>query len=182
MDRDWDRELKALGEDLRRRFDQEIRDDAAEDERLTEQRRLRHRRLTDAAADSMNRGDTVTVISGDRSLSGTLVASQGDVAVLDTGRQVVDINLEGPVLIRVDERANTGGVVGSSEPRSFRARLAEYEQSGEPVEIIAASSNDALHGRIAVVATDHAVVQDATNRDWFLPLASIGMIVRSTPS
>ncbi|NIR42069.1 MAG: hypothetical protein GWN79_28635, partial [Actinobacteria bacterium] len=51
-----------------------------------------------------------------------------------------------------------GGRTVRGGSRTLRARLAEYEQTGEPVTLH--TSEGEVRGRIAVAATDHVVVDD----------------------
>jgi hypothetical protein len=85
-----------------------------------------------------------------------------------------DIRLERSILSRV-ERSTAGGHTVTGGSRTFQARLAEYEATGEPITILLPYLE--MPGRITVVATDHVVVTAETDMAT-VPIDLIDMIRR----
>ncbi len=168
-----------LGAELRHRVGEELRREAEDLEWDAERLRLRARSLTDVAHESMSRGDVVAIKTRLRSPTGRLVAVAGTLAILATQSGEVDVNLAGPVALRVMHRATHGGAATRGGSPSFRARLAEYELSGEELEVVAPELDEVVTGRIDVVGADHVVVVDRQDRSWALPLHTIALVSRS---
>lgn len=179
MDDDND-ELDAIARQLRwGPAGAELRAEAEETERESHQRRMRRRALSDVVATVAHRGDLVTVLTGGRALTGTVVAGGNDFLTLETGDLEVDVRLAAAVL-RV-ERRSSGGVSTLGGSRTLHARLAEYEQTGEPVTLVAPSLDFEKSGRVAVVATDHVLLLDGDGAECYLPLAAVTLVLRRRP-
>ncbi len=180
---DWDdAPLDELAAELRESVGDEFRAEAEEVERETAKGILRRRTLAAVASELMQRGDRVTVGTSGRSFTGHFVFTAGDLASLRTPSGDVEVNLAGPVFLHVAERAMRGGVAPGRGSGSFRARLKEFEQTGEPLEVVAPAAGQSLFGRITVVARDHVVLVDRDEREWFLPVAAVAFVVREAPS
>ena len=159
-------------------FDAEFRREAAELERDAETARLRGRTLADALVDLAARGDRVRIECGSNAVVGPVVHAAGDVAIVDASEREATLHLGGPISVGLVEAAARGGSVGRGASESFRARLLEFEMSGEPVVVV---TDAASHpGTIGTVAVDHVVVDRGTG-EWYLPLARIGFVTRPTP-
>jgi hypothetical protein len=117
------------------------------------------RTLLDVVRDCMHRGDTVAVRVGSASTTGTVCAVGDDLVSVASpdGRADFPVGTGTPLLVRVVERARSGGSRGQA-CTTFRARLLELEGSGHEVEV-ATGVGDAVRGRL-VVGRDHLVVGD----------------------
>ena len=177
-----DPEFNELARELRQELGDEFRREAEEVERLSELQRVRRRSLSESAAELMARGDVIQVDAAGATFKGQITASHGDLLSLDAGELEIDVNLGSAVSFVVIERRRQGGLEPATGSRSFRARLAEFEQSGEELTLVLSPSSDHLSGRIKVVASDHAVVEDGVGRDRYLPLGGIAAVVRERRS
>jgi hypothetical protein len=63
----------------------------------------------------------------------------------------------------------------------MRARLAEYEQTGELVHIVAPSISTEVAGSVIVVATDHVTVRRSDGGDVHVPIDAIALVIRPRP-
>src|SRR5690606_26592292 len=126
-------ELEALARQLREGAGRELREEAAEDETLTEIQRRRHRDLADVARIAMHRGDRVLVSGAGLHLAHPVTAVGDDYLTMETDDGAVDVSLAS-VVMSVESRSSGGrsGVPSTT----FRARLAEHEQSGAEVEVV----------------------------------------------
>ncbi len=159
-------------------FDDAIRGEAAEMEADAEAARLRGRTLGEAVADLAARGDRVSATCGAASLVGVLTNAAGDLGILTAGETEASLNLQGPLVIALVEESRTGGLLSRGGSRSFRARLSEFELSGEPVTVVGSSFSE--DGVIGSVASDH-VVLDRGSGEMYLPIRLIGFVTRPTP-
>lgn len=171
--------LEALAGELRRSAGQEWREEAETAE--TDARLLRERRrgLADVARDLLHRGDRVTATCGARSASGTVVGAGRDFVTLESEALWVEVRLE-TAIVRV-EPSPVGGGVQSGGSATWVARLKEFEQTGEDLEIWVPSASQGLHGMIETVAEDHLVVADRLGGRAYLPLGVVGMVIRQRP-
>ncbi|HUH06769.1 MAG TPA: hypothetical protein VML96_03075 [Egibacteraceae bacterium] len=149
----------------------ELRADAEEDERLAVQALLRGRGLADVARELAARGDTVSVAIADRSFTGAVTHSAGDLACITSAVGELDVRLTAPVVVTVLKRSSEGGRGKGHGPATFRARLSEHEAAGGAVELGALWAPP-LVGRIAAVAEDHVVLDSAGLRSY-VSLASV---------
>lgn len=159
-------------------FEEAIRSEAEEVEASAESLRRRGRTFADAVADLAARGDRVRAECGRTHLTGILSATAGDLAILVAHETEASLHLSGPVVISLVEESRTGGHVSRTGARSFRARLSEFEMSGEPVTVIGPFFSE--HGVIGAVAADH-VVLDRGSGEMYLPIRMIGLVTRPTP-
>lgn len=152
---------RGLDEDLRRlerRMDAELRAEQAEYEELAALAELRSRTLRHVALELLHRGDDATFLTPAGPVSGVVVATADDLAVVRSGTALVDVHLGAPVAIRLD-RGSAPRPAGAPPTRaaSFRARLAEREAARAVVDV--GTLVGPLPGvRIAAVAPDHVLV------------------------
>lgn len=173
-----DDELDELARMLREGAGRELRAEAAEDEELTEVQRRRHRDLAGVARAAMHHGDRVTAMVAGLHLGHPVVAVGTDYLVMDTGDGLIDVRLEAAVL-SVESRA-VGGSSAAPEAVTFRARLAEHEQTGAPVEVVTTDGRR-IGGRIEVAAIDHLVVTDGTGLTSYVPTARVAVVFSRRP-
>lgn len=167
-----------LARELRRGVGAEWRDEAEITELETRLGELRRRNLSDLAREAMHRGDVITVTVGARALTGSVMFVGRDYLVVKTPSVTADVRLDRALL--TISRQPVGGHTTRGGSATFRARLAEYEHTGEPVgfHLIGGAGN--LSGRIVVAAGDHCTVRTSDDQDVHLPVALIEMITRPT--
>ncbi len=168
-----------LAADLRQAAARELRWEAEDIESDAERSRLRKRDLAVVAHEVMSAGHTVTVSWRDTSVTGHVVYAKGDLAVIETGHAAASVNLSGPAVWKLVTEASHGGVdtsLGGSA--TFKARLAEFEQTGELVVVVSVHSDEIIEGRVAVAAVDHIVVESARGTIWFVPHGAIVMALQ----
>jgi hypothetical protein len=168
--------LDDLGRELRERVGHELRLEAEMIEQDAASVEFRRRRMADLAVELLSRGDTVTVIAGERSLRGRLSYARGDIASLETGHGPVDVHLSAGVALRIDERTSEGGTAPRSGSDTLRARLLEHELAGTNVEAWAPSHGINVGGSIAAVGKDHVILRDVDATEWVLLLQDIAWI------
>lgn len=154
--------LTSLAADLRRVAGAELRDELEITEAETEQGRLRHRSTVQVWEHAMHRGDAVSVITRHGRIGGTVDYVGLDYATVVRPDRAWDVRLERSVLATAD-RSPAGGHTVTGGSRTFRARLAEYEATGEAVTVLVPALDLELRGRIGVAATDHVIVIDGPN-------------------
>lgn len=170
----WDDpELAALG----RRFRDELRAEAEAYEQLAARDLLRGRDLGDVALELLHRGDVVAVAVGRRTFAGTVTYAAGNLLCLRTPSADLDVSLSAPVGLQVLERVRSGGRPRGRGPASFKARLAEHEQTQATLELGCPGLEVELRGRVAAVADDHLVL-DAEGRRWYLGLVAVAYALR----
>lgn len=140
--------------------------------------RLRRRTLAELAIEAMHRGDTITVTLAGRSITGTPAFVGTDYMVLETPTEVVDVRLDRVILTVVRRPRGGHRVQGGS--RTMKARLAEYEQTGEPVRVVCDTAGEEISGRIRIAASDHLLV-DTSDGQRVVPIAAVGLVVRNRP-
>jgi hypothetical protein len=168
-----------LARHLRSEAGSEFRAEAEATELEVDQGRRRRRRLQDIARESFERGDRVRVDAPGFSMNGRVSAVGRDYLTLEEGERECDVRLDGAALRR--ERSASGGGSGLPASLTFKARLAEYELSGERLTVAAPSMAAIIEGRITVAATDHLVVLDDLGAEWILPLSAVTMVIRTLP-
>ncbi len=158
----------------------ELRAEAEITELETHQGRLRRRTIHDLARQSMNRGDVVTVDVGGTSVTGSIDAVGSDYMVITTASAVVDVAFESVVL----RFARSSARGRSTRPGSatLKARLAEYEQTGETVRVVAPEVGIDTTGRVRVAAVDHVIVEDQQRGEMVIPYSKVALIFRPRPS
>lgn len=165
-----------LASELRESAGREWAEEAAEDERLTEQMRRRRLGLSELMAEMVNRGDRVSVEFGGHSFSGAVVASGDDVARIEGPGQVADVRLDRArwsVLVAADPSDHTGQPV-----ESFMALLRTFEADDSLVRL-ALGGGDMVIGRVKVVGEDHVEMADVDDRQIYVPLGMIFAAIRS---
>jgi hypothetical protein len=174
---DWPQDpLEDLARELRQTVGAEFRAEAEVTEHETHIGRLRRLGLADVARAAMHRGDVISLITGSRTITGVAVFTGKDYLVCQTPTEIVDAPFD-RVVIRVDPSAS-GGHTTRGGAITFKARLAELEQTGEPVTLVSADAGMEVFGTLAVVATDHCIVQDSDGPRFHLPINQITLIVR----
>ena len=172
-------DLDDLAAELRQSVSREIRWEAEDVEADALKLTLRRRSLSDAVAELLHRGDVVSFVTPPLTVTGLLTHCRVDLAIMDSGEATISANLAGPVVIRREQSARSGGSSSSGGSGSFKARLSELELTGEPVGIITPSTADVILGRITVVGTDHIVMIGPGNIDWYIPLPTIALVVQA---
>jgi hypothetical protein len=168
-----------LGRELRESVGGEFRRQAEEDEYAARKGVLRKRTLDQVAYELLARGDTVAVLAGDRRFLGVVAHANRDLLTLVTPQgDQVHVNLGGPIVLQVAERAPAGGK-GRDRfgPESFLARMRELELSELTVEVVAPPAGDPISGRIEAAATDHLMVIGDANLPSFVPLPWVAAII-----
>jgi hypothetical protein len=174
-------EFKKMDRELRERVGGEFRLAAEEDEFWAMKQARRTGTLSEIAYDSMSRGDLLEVWAGDSVFRGFVRHAKGDLLVLESQMRV-DVNLGGPVVLRVIEVAATAGtVVVTTGANSFSARLAEHEQHRTLADFIVPFSRAPVSGRVMIRAKDHVIVEGADSREWVVPLKWLAAVVVRRP-
>lgn len=168
-----------LAGELRQGAGREWREEAEEIEAETHVWRLRRKTLGEVAREALHRGDRLTVVCGERSAAGEVVGAGTDYLTLASDALWVDVRLDEVVIRR--ESSPSGGVEQTSGSTTWIARLKEFEQTGEDLEVWVPASRQGLHGRIETVAADHLVVTDRLGGSVYVPLGSAAMVIRQRP-
>lgn len=166
--------LKDLARELRQGAGAELRAEAEITERETHQGRLRKRTLADVARQAANRGDQVTATVAHRTFIGTVIHVGNDYLSLETAGEWVEIRLDAAHLRIRPNRS--GGLSTTKGSATLKARLGEYEQTGERIELIV-DGGEVLTGVVRVVAVDHVMFEE-THEETVAPLAMILAVVR----
>jgi hypothetical protein len=150
------------------------------------------RRLVDVARELMHRGDTVSVTAGGATFTGEVTDVGLDVLRVRTVAGAVDVQLAAmtagtgeqrharlpaPVVLRVVERARSGGRSSGGGPETFRARLLEHEADGIESAIGSALLDEDLCGTVTV-GRDQVRVCDRDGGETYLPIAWISWVMR----
>jgi hypothetical protein len=128
--------------------------------------------------EALQRGDLVTIRLQGRSLTGAVQAVGKDYLIIDDGQREIAARLEGTA-IQI-ERSQQGGRSGRPGSETFKARLSEFELSGETVMLVAPGLAMEIEGTIKVVASDHVIAADE-HAEWILPLAATVLAIRPRP-
>ncbi len=177
----WDPdEFAELGDELRRGAGAEFLAEAATVEEETHLLRRRRLDLGEVARELVHRGDVVDVRVGHRALSGVATFAGSDYLTI-RGR-AVEANVRlGAVALAVTRRSSGGHPVQGGAA-TFKARLAEFEHTGEVVTIVAPLLGLDLEARIRIVAADHLVADDGDGTEWVVPVAALTLVLRALPS
>lgn len=143
----------------------------------TQTGRERRNGLADIALAAMHRGDTVTARFADVVVTGEISAVGTDYISIETPYETADLRL-GYFALSVSKRAQ-GGKSGSPGSATLKARLAEYEQTGETVSLVLRDGRKWDASRLHVVATDHVAIGHEGEPRTYLPLAEIAAAFRS---
>jgi hypothetical protein len=171
-------EFDDLAGELRRRMAAEFRSEAEEVERLVQLQRRRKAVLRDVATAAMHQGQGVTVRCLGEEWSGELLAVGSDYLSLLTATHFIEARLDSIVIGLTPARQ--GGRTGKPASDTFKARLTEFELTGEAVTLRCSSPILEVSGVIEVVATDHVEMRLPTER-CYLPLDGVVMAIRSRP-
>jgi hypothetical protein len=144
-----DSEFDELASELRQQVGGEFRMEAEAVEEDAAKLVLRKRDLADVVLEFLNRGDVV-------------------------GISALDVC---PISLHVEKRAQSGGRSRANGSQSYRSRMLELEMSGEFVEIVSSGSRS-IEGTISVVGTDHVVLIDRNDTEWFIPLSTIAITLQ----
>lgn len=167
-----DREIE---EQLRQGAGREWKEEAAEDEQLTELLRRRKLSLGDRVLEVVHRGERVRAEAGTQTFSGHVVYAGSDFATIDRGEDLVEVVLDAAVW--TIERSTEGGREQSGEPLSLRGRLAEVAANSESVRLVV-TDGKALVGRIEVVAADHLEMSH-DGSTVAVPMRQIAAVIRT---
>lgn len=174
---DWQNDpLEELARELRQTVGAELRGEAEITEHETHIGRLRRLGMSDVGRAAMHRGDVVSLITATHTITGTLAYVGRDYLVCQTPTEIVDAPFE-RVVIRVERRPQ-GGHDARGGSITFKARLSEFEHSGEMVTLTTADAALEVRGRIAVVATDHCIVEDPDGPRLHIPISQIALVIR----
>lgn len=170
-------EFEKMGRELREQVDGEFRLAAEEDEYWAMKQARRASTLSEIAYDAMSRGDLLEIWAGESTFRGFVEHTRNDLLVL-RAKAHVDVNLGGPIILRVIEPAASPGTgPAKHNASSFAARLAELEQSQTRGEFLTPLSQAPVHGRVVIRASDHVIVEGEDARDWVVPLKWLAAVV-----
>jgi hypothetical protein len=171
-------EFEEMSRELREQVGGEFRLAAEEDEFWAMKQARRAGTLAEIAYDAMSRGDLLEVWAAESVFRGFVRHTKGDLLVLENQIHV-DVNLGGPIVIRVIEpgaAAGKGVVTGGAN--SFAARLAEHEQQQALVDFIVPFTSAPVSGRVLIRAEDHVIAKGADSREWVVPLKWLAAVVK----
>ena len=171
-------EFEELAGELRRRVEAEFRSEAEEVEHLAQLQRKRKAVLRDVARTAMHQGQRVTLSSAGDEWSGELLAVGADYLTLQTRAVLLDARLDS-VALRLAP-AREGGHTGQPGSDTFKARLTEFEMTGEELRVRCRVPVIELTGVIDVVAADHVEMRCPDER-CYLPLDGVFMVIRPLP-
>lgn len=166
--------ISELSAQLRSSAGAELTEEWEATERETEQGRLRSRPLTGLWEQAMHRGDRVTASGSFGVCTGAVEYVGKDYAVVRHADVAWDIRLDTCVV--TIHRSPQGGHTVTGGSRTLRARLAEYEASGERVTVHTTTGSH--RGVIGVAAVDHVLLSD--EGEVAIPTATIVAISRPT--
>lgn len=177
MPRGENEEYERVGRELREQVGGEFRLAAEEDEYWAMKQARRGSNLSEIAYDAMSRGDLIEVWTGESAFRGFIQHTRNDLVVL-RGKANVDVNLSGPIVLRVVEAgATTGAGVVPNAAASFAARLAELEQSQNSGDFVVPFSRAPVNGKVKIRARDHVIVEGADRQEWIVPLRWLAAVV-----
>lgn len=177
MPRSENEEFEKMGRELREQVGGEFRLAAEEDEYWAMKLARRAGTMSEIAYDAMSRGDLLEIWAGETTFRGFIQHTRNDLLVLEAGTRV-DVNLGGPIILRVIEPAAArGSGVVQNGATSFAARLAELEQGRSVGEFVTPFSRAPVLGRVAIRASDHVIVEGADAREWVVPLKWLAAVV-----
>ena len=140
------------------------------------------RDIHDVTRDLMHRGDTVEAIAAGRSFTGLVTFVGDDVMEVRTATGRVDVRLTvgdrrgpvAPLVLRVIEKARSGGGRPAPAATTMRARLLERESAAQRVVIGSPLLPEEVRGHVGV-GRDHVTVR-GDSPDTVLPLAWISWV------
>lgn len=161
-----DDSLDDLGRELRERMGEELRQEAEMVEHDASLVELRRRTLADVALELASRGDLVTAIAGDKSLTGRLAYARGEIALIETSAGMADLHLAAGIILRVDERRPAGGIAPRQGSDTLRARLLEHELANRAIAMWLPGHGVEIEGPIHAVGKDHVIVTGLDQTEW----------------
>ena len=168
-------DFDSLAEELRRRVAADFRGEAEEVERLVQLQRRRKAYIRDIATAAMHQGQGVRLRGFGEEWIGELMAVGSDYLSLKTATQVLDARLDSIVMGLIPARH--GGRTGKPASDTFKARLAEFEATGEEVTVRSRQPIIETTGIIEVVATDHIEIRCPAER-CYLPFDGVFLVIR----
>lgn len=174
--RDNPDQLDELAAHLRRFGGAEFVDEWEITEAETEQGRRRRSHLAHLWMNAMHRGDAVEFIAGFGRVAGTVDYVGKDYATVLGQDFCWDVRTDRGVL--TVEPARSGGHTVRGGSVTFKARLAEFESTAEPVAVLLAGYALERRGHIDVVGVDHVIVR-TDHRSHVIPLNLIEGVRRS---
>jgi hypothetical protein len=164
-------------QELRVGVGHEFREEAEAGEADARKMTLRSRTLGHVAYEMMVRGDRIAAHAGTAVLSGPIVHSRGDLAIVELASgELAHVNLEGPVVIRAIEAQSPGTTWDRAGATSFLAALRELDMAGTAVSLHGPVSIGEIRGIIEAVTPDH-VMLDASTAVYYIPLRDIAAVV-----
>jgi hypothetical protein len=171
--------LDDLARSLRAGAGAELREEAEIAEQETHRGRLRRRTLGDVAREAVGRGDRVTLFLPDRTLTGEAVYAGEDYLTVRTPHEEVDVRLSRASFTVT--RRPSGGHLSRGGSATLKARLGEYEQSGETVDLVVPDLDRTITAVVRVVAADHLMAVEPDGTEIYLPLGQVALVVRPAP-
>ncbi|MDH3463354.1 MAG: hypothetical protein OEM32_07015 [Acidimicrobiia bacterium] len=162
---------------LRQEAGREIKEEAAEEERLTETMRQRRQDFAGVAEGAAHAGQRGTAEFDGKVYSGPILATGTDYVTLRLADQEADVYLPTAVWSFTDFVGETPPSVATG--MSLRGRLAEHAADDARVRVEVAGGN-ALMGTIKAVADDHLRMEDADGRDVYVAVDQVRSVIRST--
>jgi hypothetical protein len=144
------------------------------------------RSVHDVARDLMHRGDTVEAVAAGRVFTGPIDFVGDDFVELRTPQGRVDVRTMladgrgetmAPVVLRVVDKARSGGHRGVPGAPTLRARLLEREASARPAVIGSVLLPDEIRGHVGV-GRDHVTVR-GDGPDTVVPLTWVSWVTTS---
>jgi hypothetical protein len=169
--------LTDFAAELRSSTGAEILEELEITETETELGRLRKRSVQEVWEAAMHRGDLVTAVTGLGTVTGLVDYVGKDYSTVVGGDSVWDLRTDRAVISQI-RRSPAGGHTVTGGSNTFKARLAEYEATGETVTLIIPARSMEAHGRIALVAVDHAAVVDQSET-FTIPIDLIEVVRRT---
>lgn len=176
----WDDDpLQSLARELRQTVGAELRAEAEIAEHDTETGRLRRRDLPALMREAAEHGDQVSLVTAARTVTGSLAQVGRDYVTITTRTEVIDARTTAGITIL--HPSPRGGTAPSAGSITFKARLSEYEQTGEPVTVVASRVGHSAEGVVAVVAEDHLLLRDRDRLTHVIPFDTIDLVLRPRP-
>lgn len=142
----------------------------------TEQGRRRRSHLNHLWMEAMHRGDSVEFIAGFGRVAGAVDYVGKDYATVVGQDFCWDVRFDRGVL--AVSRARSGGHTVRGGSVTFKARLAEFESTAEPVAVLLSDQALERSGRIQVVGVDHVILR-ADHSSHVIPLDLVEGVRRS---
>ena len=168
--------LDELAAHLRHSGGAELVDEWEITEVETEQGRRRRSYLAQHWMEAMHRGDSVEFIAAFGRVAGAVDYVGNDYATVLGQDFCWDVRTDRGVLTVYRQRSGGHTVRGGSI--TFKARLAEYESTAEPVAVLLPGYSVERRGRIEVVGADHLVVR-TDHTSHVIPLNLVEGVRRS---